>query len=768
MYDGYFLYDSVEILNTSRTVAYAEHLGAQWVQDPDPDVSEALPPLVGALNGYSTPIQDDAPWADPDDPDSWYFYGLIPLEITGLDESTRSATVIEATKDGGTVGRIRNQTRTTVFHVLLVGDSDAACKSGFEWLKWTLLGKCDASGQITSSCGGAELEFLSSVPTEVDPTDPNYPAHCVDDYWCCLYRTTFLDGPHILAKNYVGDGGAAWEVEFTCTSGVPSVFGIEQPVVDNMFGPGSTQTVVTRTNRCTNPNFETGIASWNGTGTPAPTVLWSTQKVYSRTHSMKITWTGNPVNSLTAENSSFEGGSVGTWVGAGTSAPALTNSTLHPKDGSRSMLCTWAAGAAGSGVAQLAFSGLQVGVSYVFTAAVWVPSGSPDVALGIAGGTVGASTSVKDNPASLTVTFTATTTTHQLQLVPLGALTAGQQVFADSFSLVMQQSTFFPGVYYNLPTIKNHVYTVSAWLYVPQGNPSVEFVILQNGLLLDNKVYTDRFDEWCQIYITFTAAGDYHWITFYIGNQQATVTTGQFCYVDAVLMEESGEVGSYFDGSSSMAKWTGTPNGSMSQLTAKVATVPVNPAGGLFDDVGTVYDDVPCPVPVFTPINDPLCPTVIPPPSVPSITTACFTPPTHWIRYAAQVPDTMVPLYRHVVPIISLNALVVDTRWVRVRFYPDWNNDFSIDDIDPCSYVGEFLVSYLPAGSVLTIDGARQAVRLLYNGADRNGGQLVFATDGGPFVWPELSCGYGYIMTIDCPPSVKPPVTDLTVLTKAA
>jgi hypothetical protein len=59
-------------------------------------------------------------------------------------------------------------------------------------------------------------------------------------------------------------------------------------------------------------------------------------------------------------------------------------------------------------------------------------------------------------------------------------------------------------------------------------------------------------------------------------------------------------------------------------------------------------------------------------------------------------------------------------------------------------------------------------VRIVTGSIDRNASQLVFATDGGPYTWPEMSCGYGYIMTVDCPPSVHAPSVDLTVMTKAA
>jgi hypothetical protein len=760
MYNGYFTYDDTEILNTQRTVAYAEHLGAGWVKNPErPDVTD-LAPLLGQPP-YASPVQDHPAWFDPDDPDTWNFYGLLPIEITGLDDSTRTAAVTEGTSDGGTVQRVRNQTRNAVFHVLLLGDSDAACNAGMEWLKYALLGRCGSTA-AASTCGGAELEFFSALP-DVDPTDADYPDGCLTDYYRCLYKTTFVDGPHILSKRSISGGsGAFWEVEFTCTSGAPSLFGVGQPVMAGMFKTGATTTVVDRTNLCTNPNFETNISGWQYTGTPGTVLSWSTEKALSHTHSLKCVWQRSP-NVLTGDAAGFDGGTVGGWTGSATtgSAPVLTNSTLHPQAGTRCLQIAW--GDATGPAANLTVTGLVVGTRYVASCSVFVPPGSADVQLGVTGMTPGTPTPIKNTLTRIQFAFTATATSHQLRLLTATSTAAGQLAFMDTVDVSI--APYLPGVYFNLPTVAGATYTVSARVYVPSGSLPVEWIATAGGIFAGNSIFSTLFDAWDTIYLTFTAAAANHWIMLSYGT--AVALGGEVVYLDSVIIEKSPAVGTFFDGASSQCRWLGTANASQSQHLATVPTAPINPAGGRFDDHGSSLVDTLCPEPTFTPINDPTCITVVPPPPPPVVATACFVPPTNWIRYAAEIPAALVPAWRHIVPVVTLTAQG-ESRWVRLRFFADPDGSFTVGGLDPCAFVGEFLVTYLPDKAVLTIDGTKQTVRIVTGSIDRNASQLVFASDGGPYSWPELSCGYGYIMTIDCPAAVHAPAVDLTVMTKAA
>lgn len=115
------------------------------------------------------------------------------------------------------------------------------------------------------------------------------------------------------------------------------------------------------------------------------------------------------VNLLTAAQASFEDGTTGGWVAAGTALPTVANDATRAWSGTKALKITWA----GSGTnpqAQIQPSGYTIGNTYTFAAWVYVPTGSPDVRVG-AGSTVGALTSAKDQWVRLSVTFTAASTT---------------------------------------------------------------------------------------------------------------------------------------------------------------------------------------------------------------------------------------------------------------------------------------------------------------------------------------------------------------------
>jgi hypothetical protein len=72
--------------------------------------------------------------------------------------------------------------------------------------------------------------------------------------------------------------------------------------------------------------------------------------------------------------------------------------------------------------------------------------------------------------------------------------------------------------------------------------------------------------------------------------------------------------------------------------------------------------------------------------------------------------------------------------------------------IDPCSYCSEFIVSYLPAQTELTVDAILERAFASIEGApSAQANHLLYSGDGAPMVWPELSCGNGYLIAIDVP-----------------
>src|SRR6266498_1027327 len=110
------------------------------------------------------------------------------------------------------------------------------------------------------------------------------------------------------------------------------------------------------------------------------------------------------------------------------------------------------------------------------------------------------------------------------------------------------------------------VYTCSAYVYL-QTPFSGSVTAAINGVQYFGSA-TATTGSWKRISITFTATSTSHTFLLY-GNG---FTTGQFFYVDAVLIEQAGSVGSYFDGATTADaiytySWTSTANASTSLAT---------------------------------------------------------------------------------------------------------------------------------------------------------------------------------------------------------
>ena len=194
---------------------------------------------------YTTPLQDEAPWSDPDYLDSFDFYGVYPLEISGIEDSTVEATIVESVIDGGYVSRPRRKTRSVVFTALLIGASEAACEFGMHWLRSVLTGGACYS-KIYGTCGGAELCYLSSVPTmqeggEVDADE------CYARVGRSLREVTTITGPAVTRKMELERGGNAWSVTWTMVAANPAEFGVERPLVKGFLDPQVQMPYVTTT-----------------------------------------------------------------------------------------------------------------------------------------------------------------------------------------------------------------------------------------------------------------------------------------------------------------------------------------------------------------------------------------------------------------------------------------------------------------------------------------------------------------------------------------
>lgn len=171
----------------------------------------------------------------------------------------------------------------------------------------------------------------------------------------------------------------------------------------------------------------------------------------------------------------------------------------------------------------------------------------------------------------------------------------------------------------------------------------------------------------------------------------------------------------------------------------------VNPYSGT--DGYTTFTEEACPVPVWQPIYDPLYPAAVAPPAPPDFfPDGWYISPGTWERFYAEVPDSTVPLWDAVVPIITLHSPNGDARMIRVRIYEE---GFDPDDV--CTPLWEAIISYLPEDYSFVIDGVQQ-VAYVWDGVSANvrrADSLVFGTNATPMLWPAFSCGDGLLITLE-------------------
>lgn len=130
-----------------------------------------------------------------------------------------------------------------------------------------------------------------------------------------------------------------------------------------------------------------------------------------------------------------EDSTVGGWGGSGAT---LVSSTTQVHTGTRSIRVTWNAGPFEAALGAEFSSFFVSGVSYTFSAWVYVPAGDTAVKLKVDATASGPST-VTGQWQQLSVTFTAASYRHTLSVVPNTTPTAGHQVYLDDMAVHCDQ-----------------------------------------------------------------------------------------------------------------------------------------------------------------------------------------------------------------------------------------------------------------------------------------------------------------------------------------
>jgi hypothetical protein len=149
----------------------------------------------------------------------------------------------------------------------------------------------------------------------------------------------------------------------------------------------------------------------------------------------------------------------------------------------------------------------------------------------------------------------------------------------------------------------------------------------------------------------------------------------------------------------------------------------------------STYDDF-VDDPYYTGISRPPRAPVVLPPNILAITS--------WRRETLAIPASHSERWGRVTPVLSVST-VAAVQYLRLRFYRT--------GAVSCAFDAEVIVSYLPAGSTLTLDArTREASLLLSTGRVVPAGHLLFGSGGRPFLWASLGCQLDYTLTADLMP----------------
>ena len=163
---------STEIVNSARAFAYAQgSASVDWLHECDLCPEAAL--VVPGGPDFVSPVADPAPWYDADNPDSWGFLGVVGVELTGVDSSTRQSTVTMALTGGGVIGPTYLGPREMVVRALAIAEDECSLSFGLTWLR----------GQYQSvidPCAGDPMTFFDCCPCVCEDDTPGGPCWAED------------------------------------------------------------------------------------------------------------------------------------------------------------------------------------------------------------------------------------------------------------------------------------------------------------------------------------------------------------------------------------------------------------------------------------------------------------------------------------------------------------------------------------------------------------------------------------------------------------
>lgn len=232
-WEGYLTLDGVEIANRQRFETYTGT--RSWFQPVyrGDGVGNALEQT------YTDVATDVAPWWDPDVPASLDLLGFYPINIVGLEDSSRTVSTVESTRDGGVPGRVRHATKEVNVTGFVAGGSEAAVEYGLIWLRRVLLAGLCSPQDARKQALGTEMTFFGyEPPTQAAAEEAEMSAQMVRDAITRTYRgTVTATGPQVLSRRKLACGDFVAQVQFTFRIGDPAIYSNSTRVFSGLLDP---------------------------------------------------------------------------------------------------------------------------------------------------------------------------------------------------------------------------------------------------------------------------------------------------------------------------------------------------------------------------------------------------------------------------------------------------------------------------------------------------------------------------------------------------
>jgi hypothetical protein len=224
--EWYLRMGDTEIANSARLAAYLESVGSP-LDSVTACGCETFDAILVGDEPYTNPAEDDAPWYDPDVPESGDFAGLMVLSVDGLDDHPVTRTVTRSAAGSAALGPARVQPRTITVTAVLLGVTCCAVNYGLRWLAQAL--------DCGDGCGGDCLTLYNCCPAEFEE-----PEVFAADHRRTLRRVALAEGPRVIGRTGTGctgrggcsTGADILTVEFVLTAATPWMWTDPVPVLE--------------------------------------------------------------------------------------------------------------------------------------------------------------------------------------------------------------------------------------------------------------------------------------------------------------------------------------------------------------------------------------------------------------------------------------------------------------------------------------------------------------------------------------------------------